>query len=247
MSDYLLKLAARADADKNPTLANDLRAYARKMMREARPAQATEIAPGRFVYNGPGAAPAAEAPSSAPAPTTPTSAPPAEPTAMPQVKRGLARGALAGGARRLYTGGLRTAASVGRVGGTALIAAGVGGTTLNVMGNRELMNSQDPPVSLLQDMGYAVERPRLGLAEIPAWFTGFGDPNAIGSGDPNYMVPASDVNELRVYTPEGEEISQGTLRREIDLLKQAGTRERLMRDLPARIARHQARARQEGL
>jgi hypothetical protein len=66
-------------------------------------------------------------------------------------------------------------------------------------------------------------------------------------GNPDYAVPASDPKRLTVLTPEGVEVGSEDMQTEIERLKAAKTYQKLMRDLPAKAARHQARAKELGL
>lgn len=162
-------------------------------------------------------------------------------------------------------------------GGSRWFKAGLGSTLAGLaavpavtqaMASSALDDAQDDSIRTLQNMGYDVRRPRLGFSELPGWFTGMSETGPIDmvraavspirseaanaralkeAGDPNYVVPASDPNKLVVLTPDGVEV--GTEDQETEMARHRAykTYERLMRDLPAKSGRHQARAGELGL
>lgn len=123
--------------------------------------------------------------------------------------------------------------------GKAMLGAG-----LSVGANRSLDDAQGDAVRLLRRYGMEVERgndetgARLGLTDSYQWYTGFDlfDPIGTaervwkGEGDPNWTDPRSDVSQLRVFTPDGQEITGGMsndlaaaqMKRESDMFRAAG-------------------------
>lgn len=146
---------------------------------------------------------------------------------------------------------------LGRIVPAAAAAQALGGAALSLGANRTLSDAQRDPVRLLRRYGMEVERgtdetgAQLGLADAYQWYTGLRLSDPIGTaeriwkgeGDPNWTDPRSDVNQLRVFTPEGQEITGGMsnelaaaqMKRQADMFRAAGlmkNRIRAERGLP---------------
>lgn len=131
------------------------------------------------------------------------------------------------------------------------------GLGLTAAAQRTLTDAQDAPIRLLRKYGMETERgtpetgANLGISDAYGWYSGSSYLHPIdtvnralsGEGDPNWTDPRSDVNQLRVYTPEGEEITGGMsgdmaraqMMRQADLFRAAGLMDnkvRAQRGLP---------------
>lgn len=132
-----------------------------------------------------------------------------------------------------------------RVLGIPAAVATAAGAGMNIAGNMALSEGQDDAVRLLNKYGMEVERggeagPNVKLTDLFSWGTGLRplqDPAGTLErivnleGDPKYTHPASDINQLRVFTPGGEEVTGGNMspasawaqmKREADLFRAAG-------------------------
>ena len=122
--------------------------------------------------------------------------------------------------------------------GLALAGATAMSAGLNVAAGETLKDSQGDAVNLLNEIGFNVERPELGWRDMLRWYStpegkGYIDTAMTGEGDPNAMIPASDINQLRVFDPEGEVGTAGSMEDEIDVLRRHNVHQKLM----ARLAR----------
>jgi hypothetical protein len=131
------------------------------------------------------------------------------------------------------------------------------GLGLTAAAQHTLTDAQDPAIRLLRKYGMETERgtpetsANLGISDTYGWYSGSSYLHPIdtvkralsGEGDPNWTDPRSDINQLRVYTPEGEEITGGMgndlaraqMMRQADLFRAAGLMDnkiRAQRGLP---------------
>jgi len=146
------------------------------------------------------------------------------------------------------TGGWVTKGGLGlrslyRIPGGVAIGTGALGLGLNVLANNTLDDAQGDPNELLRKYGMEVEvgsttRPDMGIGDTYGWYSGAELKHPIdtmmraweGKGDPNWTDSRSDINQLRVFGIDGQEITQpmsndmarAQMLRQADLFRAAG-------------------------